>query len=59
MANTTYKVKVHTVFSAHNEMFYPGREYWITADVYNGELSDGRKFKDLCVDAQEEKGPGN
>jgi hypothetical protein len=56
---TRYKVKVNTVFLAHNEMFYPAHDYWVSPDIYNSTLPDGRKFMDLCVEAQEEKLPGN
>ena len=49
-----YKIKVNTVFSAHNEMFYPSHDYWVPVAIYEGKLPDGRVFKDLCASAQPE-----
>lgn len=52
-----YKIKVSTVFFAHNEMFYPSHDYWVTPEIYNGQTLDGRSFKDMCLVAQPEYAP--
>jgi hypothetical protein len=51
---TYYHIKVSTVFFADNEMFYPSHDYWVSPETYDSQLSDGRKFKDLCLTAQQE-----
>lgn len=50
-----YKVTVNTIFSAYNDYFTPGVIYWVTAEQYNGQIADGRNFKDLCAQAQLEQ----
>lgn len=47
-----YRVTVKAFFMAHNEYFQPGTTYWVTPDMYNGQIPDGRNFKDLCVSAE-------
>lgn len=48
-----YKVKVSEPISAFNVVFIPGREYQVSAAIYNdGEIAPGVSFKSKCVNAQ-------
>lgn len=46
-----YRVQVKAIFDVYNEHFQPGQIYWVSAEHYNGQLPDGRNFKDLCATA--------
>ena len=46
-----YRVTVKVMFMAFNEYFTPGVTYWVTPEMYDGQIPDGRAFKDLCLTA--------
>jgi hypothetical protein len=43
-----YRIKPNQAFQAVDVVFFPGQEYMVSEDVYNGKTSDGRDLKDLC-----------
>jgi hypothetical protein len=49
---THYKFKVKAPFTAANVNFVPGREYTVTAEIFNGPTSDGKSFASLCTDVR-------
>jgi hypothetical protein len=51
-AGTRYKVRVNSLFVAHNEVFRPDMDYEVSEEIYNGSV-DGKPFKDFCVTADQ------
>ena len=47
-----YRVAVTGIFSYAGEHYEPGKVYHVPEALYNGNLPDGKPFKDLCVNAQ-------
>ena len=47
-----YRVEVTGMFSYAGENYEPGKVYHVPEALYNGNLPDGKAFKDLCVTAQ-------
>jgi len=50
-----YKVKIKGLFVAHNEVFRPGVTYRVSPEIYNGNIEDGKPFKDFCETVEEER----
>jgi hypothetical protein len=48
MARQVYRIKPEQVFQAADVIFFPGQEYMVSEDLYNGKTSDNRDFKDVC-----------
>jgi hypothetical protein len=46
---TYYQVTVNVAFTTANEVFLPGKTYYVSQEVYDSTLTDGSKFSERCV----------